>query len=153
MRTYVATRAESPDMHRVRTSVRENQLTDPSQCSTTTTSHWWKATAAPGSLRWTAGSSALPLRTSRAPTYGRYLWSLKGHGIGRRLHDGMMDWFFAAGAQLVWLSTDPATRAAGLYRAAGWRHAGQEQSGEVRFEMARQEWMKHREGGGIRWVR
>lgn len=51
-----------------------------------------------------------------------------------------MDWLFAEGAQVVWLSTDSATRAEAFYKSAGWRCVGQEESGKIRYEMARQEW-------------
>ena len=42
----------------------------------------------------------------------------EGRGVGRRLHDAMMEWCFASGAERVWLSTDPGTRAEAFYRAA-----------------------------------
>jgi hypothetical protein len=50
----------------------------------------------------------------------------------------MMDWMFAAGADEVWLGTDPGTRAERIYRAAGWRFAGNEPNGEARYEMSRE---------------
>jgi len=71
------------------------------------------------------------------------VWALfvePGHercGLGRRLHDAMMAWFWAEGVPRVWLSTGARTRAEGFYRAAGWREAGLTAHGEVRFEMER----------------
>ena len=71
------------------------------------------------------------------------VWALfveEGHeqrGFGRRLHDTMLAWFWAEGLTRVWLSTTPDTRAAGFYRAAGWRDAGPAPHGEIHFEMAR----------------
>jgi hypothetical protein len=41
----------------------------------------------------------------------------------------------AAGLPSLWLSTGPDTRAAGFYRAAGWRDVGRTQHGEIRFEI------------------
>jgi GNAT superfamily N-acetyltransferase len=70
----------------------------------------------------------------------RNVWALfvdpqaEGRGIGRRLHDAMMDWFAAQGVERVWLSTDPGTRAEAFYRAADWQAAG-EYRGEARYEM------------------
>ncbi len=68
--------------------------------------------------------------------------SAEGRGVGRRLHDAMMEWLFtAAGAERVWLSTDPGTRAERFYQAAGWCYAGPEPNGEARYELAREQWM------------
>ena len=62
-------------------------------------------------------------------------------GIGRRLHDTMMNWFFSNRVTNVWLSTDPETRAEGFYRKAGWVATGKEANGEIRFEMSRDRWL------------
>jgi len=45
-------------------------------------------------------------------------------GIGRALHDTMMDWYFSQTDQPIWLSTSPGTRAEGFYRKAGWQETG-----------------------------
>jgi GNAT superfamily N-acetyltransferase len=68
----------------------------------------------------------------------------EGRGIGRRLHDTMMDWFFAAGVPEVWLSTDPNTRAESFYRRAGWLAAGTQPNGEIRFTMSHRSWAASR---------
>jgi GNAT superfamily N-acetyltransferase len=69
----------------------------------------------------------------------------EGRGVGRRLHDTMMEWFFAAGVDDVWLSTDPNTRAERFYRKAGWMPTGSRPNGEIRFEMSRGRWLtRHR---------
>ena len=57
-------------------------------------------------------------------------------GIGRALHDVMLDWYFSQTTEPVWLSTAPGTRAEGFYRQAGWLETGRTKSGEVRFERA-----------------
>ena len=62
-------------------------------------------------------------------------------GIGRRLHDTMMDWLFGAGISQVWLSTDPNTRAESFYRRAGWNADGTKANGEIRFVMSRERWL------------
>jgi GNAT superfamily N-acetyltransferase len=61
-------------------------------------------------------------------------------GIGRQLHDTMMEWFFAAGLEQVWLSTDPNTRAEQVYRKAGRVPTGNQPNGEIRFEMSHGRW-------------
>src|ERR1700730_11649203 len=66
----------------------------------------------------------------------------EGRGIGRRLHHPMMDWFFTAGVPVVWLSTDPNTRAERFYRRAGWTENGTTTNGEILFEMSRERWLE-----------
>jgi GNAT superfamily N-acetyltransferase len=61
-------------------------------------------------------------------------------GIGRALHDEMMDWYFQQTDQPIWLSTTPGTRAEGFYRKAGWQETGLYGKGEIRFEMSRAQW-------------
>jgi GNAT superfamily N-acetyltransferase len=63
-------------------------------------------------------------------------------GIGRKLHDTMLDWFFGRSAHTLWLSTEPNTRAEKFYRAAGWKETGRTKYGEVRFEMSCSDWKK-----------
>ncbi|MCX6351172.1 MAG: GNAT family N-acetyltransferase [Bacteroidetes bacterium] len=48
---------------------------------------------------------------------GNNIWALfinpnfEGKGIGRKLHDTMMNWYFTNTKKAVWLSTEPNTRA------------------------------------------
>lgn len=74
------------------------------------------------------------------------VWALFIHpgfekkGIGRILHDKMMDWYFSQTDEIIWLSTEPGTRAETFYRLAGWREAGIYGRGEIKFEMTAEEW-------------
>ncbi len=61
-------------------------------------------------------------------------------GIGRRLHDDMLDWFFQQTTQTIWLSTSPGTRAETFYRKAGWKETGVYGKGEIKFEMSAAGW-------------
>jgi GNAT superfamily N-acetyltransferase len=61
-------------------------------------------------------------------------------GIGRKLHELMLDWYFIQTQQTVWLSTAPGTRAEGFYRKAGWKDAGMHGK-EVKFEMSFDDWV------------
>lgn len=71
------------------------------------------------------------------------IWALfidpqyEGRGIGRALHDEMLEWLWSQGLTSVWLTTDPGTRAESFYRNAGWRDCGIDAHGERRFEMER----------------
>ena len=62
-------------------------------------------------------------------------------GIGRRLHDRMIDWYFSQTEADLWLSTSPNTRAEKFYRAAGWKHTGMHGK-EFKFEMSHSHWKK-----------
>lgn len=66
----------------------------------------------------------------------------EGKGIGRKLHDTMIDWYFSQTNEMIWLGTAPNTRAAGFYRKAGWEDKGMRPNGELRFEMTAENWTK-----------
>ena len=57
-------------------------------------------------------------------------------GIGKKLHDDMLDWYFSQTDSTIWLSTAPNTRAEKFYRKAGWKEVGMHGKGEIKFEMA-----------------
>jgi GNAT superfamily N-acetyltransferase len=61
-------------------------------------------------------------------------------GIGKKLHDDMMDWYFSQTSTTIWLSTTPGTRADQFYCKAGWVAAGEYGKGEIKFEMSEQNW-------------
>ena len=74
------------------------------------------------------------------------IWALFVHpdhdqrGIGKRLHDMMLHWYFNQQKEKVWLSTSPGTRAEKFYRMQGWKEVGVYGKGEIKFEMTREEW-------------
>ena len=59
------------------------------------------------------------------------------HGIGRALHDTMVQWLWSQGLTRLWLTTGLGTRAERFYRAAGWRCVGSADHGDHRFELER----------------
>ena len=61
-------------------------------------------------------------------------------GIGKRLHDLMLDWYFSKTSTMLWLGTAPGTRAENFYRKAGWRETGVHGKGEIKFEMNKEDW-------------
>jgi GNAT superfamily N-acetyltransferase len=67
------------------------------------------------------------------------IWALFVHpyyekkGIGRKLHDIMMQWYFENTKEPVWLSTAPGTRAEAFYTKAGWKATGM-LGNEIKFE-------------------
>ncbi|MCQ0113008.1 Ribosomal protein S18 acetylase RimI [Zhouia amylolytica] len=81
------------------------------------------------------------------------IWALFVHpfysekGIGRKLHDIMLDWYFNQTYQNVWLGTAPNTRAEMFYRKAGWTEVGTHGKGEIKFEMTFENWKGNRTAG------
>ena len=77
---------------------------------------------------------------------GNNIWALfvqpefEGKGIGKRLHDEMLNWYFAQTKDVVWLGTSPNTRAEKFYRKKGWKQAGIRLNGEIQFELNAQDW-------------
>lgn len=63
-------------------------------------------------------------------------------GIGRQLHDQMINWYFAQTDAPIWLSTSPGTRAADFYQKAGWAETGTYGNGEIKFTLTRTQWLK-----------
>lgn len=60
-------------------------------------------------------------------------------GIGKQLHNLMLDWYFNQTQETVWLGTDPGTRAETFYRKSGWQHVGM-YGNEYKFEMTYSDW-------------
>ncbi len=78
----------------------------------------------------------------------RNVWALfvdpmyERKGIGRQLHDIMMDWYFKQTGETLWLGTASGTRAEAFYRKAGWKENGLHGKGEIKFEMSAQDWQE-----------
>ncbi len=66
----------------------------------------------------------------------------EGKGIGRKLHELMLHWYFEQGKEELWLSTSPNTRAEGFYRKLGWTENGKHKGDEIRFTMNREQWLQ-----------
>lgn len=76
------------------------------------------------------------------------VWALFVHpgfeamGIGKKLHDIMMDWYFVQTNETIWLGTEPRSRAEKFYRLQGWTEVGIHGKGEIKFEMSFEDWAK-----------
>ena len=137
-----AIQTDIPGMHHVRISVKENALSNPSLITEaeylefiTQRGKGWVCEL-DGNI---AGFAIVDLQQHN-------IWALFVHpgseakGIGRKLHQTMMDWYFSETNATVWLSTAPRSRAERFYRTAGWREAGVYGKGEIRFEMTAEQW-------------
>ena len=76
------------------------------------------------------------------------VWALFIHpdfeqqGIGRKLHNIMLDWYFEQTDENIWLGTTPKTRAEIFYRKTGWKEIGTHGDNEIKFEMTKSFWIK-----------
>ena len=64
----------------------------------------------------------------------------EGKGIGKKLHQMMMDWYFVQTQEKIWLGTEPKSRAEKFYRMQGWTEVGLHGKGEIKFEMTYATW-------------
>ncbi|HEV8080381.1 MAG TPA: GNAT family N-acetyltransferase [Chitinophagaceae bacterium] len=80
------------------------------------------------------------------------VWALFVHpeheakGIGKRLQEEMLHWYFSQTKEKIWLSTAPASRAEKFYRMNGWVEAGIHGKGEIKFEMNFEDWQDRKAG-------
>jgi GNAT superfamily N-acetyltransferase len=58
---------------------------------------------------------------------------MKRRGIGRALFEKALEVLRHDGHLTAWLTTDPGSRVAGFYRAAGWKVIGTSPKGELIF--------------------
>lgn len=143
MSVRLALVGDIPEMHRVRMSVHENRLDDPARVRPAD----YRSMIRARGRGWVCEVDGRIVGFAVADLVARNVWALfiepasERRGLGRQLHDIMMDWMFAEGASSAWLTTAPGTRAEGFYRAAGWQYVGPEPSGEARYEMTSGRWL------------
>ena len=142
----VVTSADIPGIQIVRNAVKENPLPDPSYV-TDADCEEFMTTRGKG---WVCEINSEIVGFAIADLKENNIWALfihpeyEGKGIGKQLHQLMLDWYFNQQKNSVWLGTAPNTRAENFYRKAGWRETGVRPNGEIRFEMTRDEWAKKR---------
>ncbi|MEP7246025.1 MAG: GNAT family N-acetyltransferase [Gammaproteobacteria bacterium] len=132
----LATVSDIEAMHAIRLAVTENRLTDPSRV---TTEKYQKMLGQRG-RGWVMEDDAGGIAGfGIADALSRSFWALFVHpgrqrrGVGRALHDAMVSWLFAIDDRPIWLTTEPDTRAAGFYAAAGWLPQHSPVPGELCF--------------------
>ena len=122
-------------MMELRLSVHENRLAHPDQVTPEDCRRYVER----GTMWvWEEDGQILGISAGNCET--GWIWALfvrpghEGRGIGRALFAAACDALLAAGFRRLTLSTDPDTRAARFYRAAGWQETGRTQEGELVFE-------------------
>jgi len=75
------------------------------------------------------------------------VWALFVHpdfeqkGIGKKLHQLMLDWYFIQSATNLWLGTSAGTRAEKFYTLMGWKMIGKHGNDEIKFELTKEDWL------------
>jgi GNAT superfamily N-acetyltransferase len=135
-----------PQIQVVRNSVKENMLSDPSLVPDEDVEDYINNRG----KGWVCEINGVITGFAIVSVTDNNVWALfvqPGHdkqGIGRMLHDEMMNWYFNQTDKKIWLGTAPGTRAETFYRKAGWREVGLHGKGEIKFEMTTDEWEKNR---------
>ena len=141
-----ATIEDIKEMQRIRHSVRENRLSD----AGLVTDQDCEEFITRRGQGWVAESGDELTGFAILDLAEKNIWALfvdpefEGRGIGRRLQELMLDWYFSSHDQNLWLGTAPHTRAASFYRKSGWRETGARANGEIRFEMSYRSWSNTR---------
>jgi GNAT superfamily N-acetyltransferase len=141
-----ANRDDIPQIQRVRNSVKENMLSDPSLVPDKDVLDYIERRG----KGWVCETEKGIVGFSIISLLDKNVWALfvepgeDKKGIGRTLHELMMNWYFEQVRDPVWLSTAPGTRAEGFYRKAGWKETGTYGKGEVKFEMTLEDWKQPR---------
>lgn len=141
MKFREATVIDIPQLQIVRQSVIENVLSDP---ALVTVDHYIEFLTYRGK-GWVCEIEGVIIGFAIADLQDNKIWALflnpeyEGRGIGRRLHDLMMHWYFSQGKEDVWLSTSQGTRAEKFYKNLGWKGGGF-QGDEIKFVMSRKIW-------------
>lgn len=134
MRIREASIDDTPAMHRIRVSVRENRLSSPGRISA---ADYVQALA--NGCGWVAESDVGLTGFAFGNRDGNVCALFvdpehEGRGHGSALHEVLVNWLEAHATRPIWLSTAAGTRAETFYRARGWRDAGITDSGEQRLE-------------------
>lgn len=122
----------------VRNLVKENVLSDPSKVTDKDCEEYLTHRG----KGWVCEINDQVVGFAIADLQDRNIWALfvnpehEGIGVGKQLHDLMLDWYFSKTSETVWLGTAPNTRAEQFYRKAGWTETGMHGKSEIKFEMS-----------------
>ncbi|AEA45777.1 GNAT family N-acetyltransferase [Fluviicola taffensis] len=135
-----------PQIQFVRNSVTENTLSDPNLVTDEDCEEFITVRG----KGWICEIDSKIVGFSIADLKEHNIWALFLHpdfekqGIGRKLHDIMLNWYFNQTKETVWLGTAPGTRAEQFYRKSGWKEIGLHGKGEVKFEMTYQDYWSNK---------
>ena len=142
MKIRIAEKGDIYQIQVIRNLVKENQLSDPSLVPDRDVEDFITRRG----RGWVCEINTQIVGFAIADLAGNNIWALFIHpgfermGIGKRLHEEMLNWYFSQTEKTVWLGTSPGTRAELFYRKAGWTEVGLHGKGEIKFEMTNDEW-------------
>ena len=125
--------SDIPQLQVVRNAVLENTLSDPSLVTNYDVEDYISRRG----KGWVCESNGIIIGSSIVSVIDKNIWALFVHpgydksGIGRRLHDGLLEWYFAQTNE---------TRAEHFYRKAGWVESGTPGKEEIKFAMTAAQW-------------
>jgi GNAT superfamily N-acetyltransferase len=131
-----ATIVDIPQIQIVRNAVKENRLSNPDLVTD-------EACAEYITLRgkgWVCQLDERIVGFAIADLIDHNIWALFIHpeyecnGIGKKLHNMMLHWYFENTDHPVWLSTAANTRAEKFYTNRGWTKIGTLPNGEIKFQ-------------------
>jgi len=131
-------------MQVVRNSVKENVLSDPSLVPDKDYEEFMTVRG----KGWVCEIDSKVVGFAITDLKDNNIWALfllpeyEKQGIGRQLHDIMVDWHFTQTKNTIWLGTTPNSRADMFYRKAGWVEIGTHGSDEIKFEMTYDAWIE-----------
>ena len=138
----VAEIKDIPQIQVVRNLVKENRLSDPALVPDRDVEDYITSRG----RGWVCEIKGQIVGFAIADLVDSNIWALFIHpdfeklGIGKKLHEEMMNWYFSQTDKTVWLGTSPKTRAESFYRKAGWKETGTHGKDEIKFEMTKDEW-------------
>lgn len=142
MNIRVAELKDIPQIQVVRNLVKENRLSDPNLVSDKDVEDYMFRRG----KGWVCETDGQIVGFAIADLVDNNIWALFVHpdfekmGVGKKLHDEMMDWYFDQTDTSAWLGTSPKTRAENFYRKAGWKEIGVHGKDEIKFEMTKENW-------------
>jgi len=142
MKIRVAEIKDIPQIQVVRNLVTENRLSDPALVPDSDVEDYINRRG----KGWVCEINGGVVGFAIADLVDNNIWALFIHpdferiGIGKNLHDEMLNWYFSQTDKTVWLGTAPKTRAEMFYRKAGWKEVGIHGKGEIKFEMTKEDW-------------
>ena len=141
--------ADIPQMQIVRHLVKENILSDPSLVTDADCEEYLTKRG----KGWICAVDNIIVGFSIVDLQEKNVWALFVHpqfehkGIGKQLHDKMLNWYFTKTSLTLWLGTEPKTRAEKFYELQGWERVGTHGRGETKFEMSFENWGRKKMNG------
>lgn len=131
-----------PQIQFVRHTVKENTLSNPELVKDSDVENYITRRG----KGWVAEVNNTIVGFAIVSTADNNVWALfilpefENKGIGKTLHNIMMDWYFSQTQETIWLSTGTGTRAEVFYRLKGWEDAGAYGAQEIKFIMPYKKW-------------